>query len=147
MKVILQKDIKGKGKKGQLIEVSDGYARNYLLPRELAVEATKANLNIMKTQNDAKAHRMEQEKNQALEIAQKLKGLTVSISVKGGASGKIYGSVTSKEIAQVLLEKHGIDIDKRKIQLSDNIKNYGTYTARLKLYPEISADLVVEVTE
>lgn len=147
MKVILQQDVKAQGKKGQLIDVSDGYARNFLLPRGLAIEATSSAVNVMKTQQEAKNHHKEVEIENAKKLAQRLNEISVTIPVKGGASGKIYGSVTSKEISQVLLEKEKIDIDKRKIVLNDTIKNYGEYTAVIKLYPEISANIKIIVCE
>ncbi len=147
MKVILQQDIKGKGKKGQLIDVSDGYARNYLIPKKLAVEASTDNLNTMKQQEAALKRRIEIETNEAKETAEKLSSLTVIIPAKAGAGGKLFGSITNKEIAEELNKQHGINIDKHKIILDDPIKNYGTYTIKAKLYTEISGSFYVQVIE
>lgn len=142
MKVVLLKDVAGQGKKDDLINVSDGYARNYLIPRKLAVEAGAAVLNDIKNKEAAKARKIELEKAAARETAAKLEALLVKIKVQpGAADGKMYGSVTTKDIADELEKQFGIVIDKRKIVLSDPIKNYGTYTADVKLYPEIAGKL------
>ena len=147
MKVILQQDVKGQGKKGQLIEASDGYARNFLLPRKLAVEATADNLNTMKLQEKAKKAKEAAEKAEAEAIAAKLKTITVTIPAKAGNGGKIFGSITTKEVAERLQKDHGITVDKRKIQLSDPIRAYGKYDLTVKLYADITGNIHVLVCQ
>lgn len=147
MKVILLQDIRGKGKKGQCIEASDGYARNYLLPRKLAVEATADNLNTMRMNDKAAAEKAAKERAEALEISRKLKELTVTVAAKGGGAGRLFGSVTSLEIAEALRAQHGISIDKRKIVIEDPIKNAGTYTLKCRLGYEIIGELTVKIVE
>lgn len=148
MKVVLLQDVKGQGKKDQIIEVSDGYARNFLFPKKLAAVADAKVLNDIKNKEAAKQRKIELEKQAARETAEKLSGIMVKIKVKEGAAGdgKFYGSVTTKDIAEALSEQHGIEIDKRKIVLDDAIKAYGTYTVDVKLYPEISGKINVLVT-
>ena len=145
MKVVLLQDVKGQGKKDDLINVSDGYARNFLFPKKLAVEADAKVLNDIKNKEAAKQRRIELEKQAARDTAEKLAGTLVKIKVKEGADGKFYGSVTTKDIAEALKEQCGIEVDKRKVVLGENIKGYGTYTVDVKLYPEISAKLNVLV--
>ena len=147
MKVILLQDIKGKGKKGQCIEASDGYARNYLLPRKLAVEANADNLNTMRMNDKAAAEKAAKERAEALEISRKLKELTVTVAAKGGGAGRLFGSVTSLEIAEALRAQHGISIDKRKIVIEDPIKNAGTYPLKCRLGYEIIGELTVKIVE
>jgi len=147
MKVILQQDIKGTGKKGQIIQVSDGYARNFLLPKGLAIEASTGNLNALKTKKEAEEHRKEREKQEAQKLAEKLSGLTVTVKAKAGENGKLFGSITSKEIADVLEKQHHVKIDKKKINLTEPIKTLGALTVDVRVYPEISASLKVEVVE
>ena len=147
MKVILQQDVRGKGKKGQLIEVSDGYGRNYLLPRKLAIEATADNINTMKMNDKATAERQAKEKAEALELRDFLKEKTVIVKAKGGGAGRLFGSVTSAEIAQALSEQFGKQVDKRKIVQGDPIKAVGSYTVKVKLGYEITADLRIRVEE
>ena len=147
MKVILLQDVKGKGKKGQMLEISDGYARNYLLPKKLAMEATADAINTMRMNDKAAAEKAAQERAEAMEISRKLREMTVVVTAKGGGAGKLFGSVTSQEIADALKAKHGITIDKRKIVLSDTIKNVGTYTVQCKLGYEITAPLTVKIEE
>ena len=147
MKVILLQDVKAKGKKGQMIEVSDGYARNYMLPRKLAIEATADAVNTKRMNDKATQERIAKEKAEALEISKKLRELTVTVTAKGGGSGKLFGSVTSQEIAEALKAKAGITLDKRKIVISDPIKNVGTYTVTCKLGYEITAPLTVKIEE
>lgn len=147
MKVILLQDIKGKGKKGQCIEASDGYARNYLLPRKLAVEANADNLNTMRMNDKAAAEKAAKERAEAMEISKKLKELTVTVTAKGGGAGRLFGSVTSAEIAESLKNQHGIALDKRKIVLDDPIKNTGTYTVKCKLGYEITGEVTVKIVE
>lgn len=147
MKVILQQDVRGKGKKGQLIEVSDGYGRNFLLPRKLAIEATADNINTMKMNDKATAERQAREKAEALELRDFLKEKTVVVKAKGGGAGRLFGSVTSAEIAQALSEQFGKQVDKRKIVQGDPIKAVGSYTVKVKLGYEITADLRIRVEE
>lgn len=147
MKVILLQDIKGKGKKGQLIDASDGYARNYLLPRKLAVEANSDNLNTMRMNDKAAAEKAAKERAEAMEISQKLKALSVTVKAKGGGAGRLFGSVTSAEISDALKEQHGITIDKRKLVLDEPIKNTGTYTVKCKLGYEITGELTCKIEE
>ena len=146
MKVILLQDVKGQGKKGQLIEVSDGYARNFMLPRKLAVEATADALNTKKMTDKATAERIAKEKAEALATANKLREMTLTVKAKGGGQGRLFGAVTNAEIAAAL-EKAGVKLDKRKIVISDAIKNVGTYTVTCKLGYEISAPLTVKIEE
>ncbi len=147
MKVILQQDVKGQGKKGQMIEVSDGYGRNFLLPRKLAVEATADNLNTMKLQE--KARRAEEARQKALaeEIAEKLKGLTVKIYAKSGKDGRLFGAITSKEISDALAQQHNIEIAKQKIVQEEPIKACGGYQIKCKLGFEISGTINLIVAE
>ena len=147
MKVIFLQDVKGKGKKGQMAEISDGYARNFLLPRKLAMEATPDAINTMKMNDKAAAEKAAKERAEALEISKKLREMTLVVTAKGGGAGKLFGSVTSQEIADALKAKSGIVIDKRKIVLSDPIKNVGTYTVQCKLGYEITAPLTVKIEE
>ena len=146
MKVILLQDVKGKGKKGQMLEVSDGYARNFMLPRKLAVEATTDAINTMRMNDKATAERIAREKAEALATANKLREMTVVVKAKGGGQGRLFGAVTNAEIAAAL-EKAGVKLDKRKIVLNENIKNVGTYTVTCKLGYEISAPLSVKIEE
>ena len=146
MKVILLQDVKGKGKKGQLLEVSDGYARNYMLPKKLAIEATADAINTKNMNDKATQERIAKEKAEALATANKLREMTLTVTAKGGGAGRLFGAVTNAEIA-VALEKAGIKLDKRKIVLNENIKNVGTYTVQCKLGHEISAPLTVKIEE
>ena len=148
MKVILQEDVKGQGKKGQLINVSDGYARNYLLPRKLAVTATEENVSVMKRQEKARLKKMEEDKAAALGVAEQLQGVVVKIPARsGGTGGKLFGAVTSKEIAEALLEQHNIAIEKHKIILDEHIKSFGLYETKCKLGFEITGVINVLVVE
>ena len=146
MKVILLQDVKGQGKKGQLLEVSDGYARNFMLPRKLAIEATTDAINTKNMNDKATQERIAKEKAGALATANKLRQMTLTVTAKGGGAGRLFGAVTNAEIAAAL-EKAGIKLDKRKIVLSENIKNVGTYTVTCKLGHEISAPLTVKIEE
>lgn len=139
-------DVKGKGKKGELCNVSDGYARNFLFPKKLAVEADNAALNELKNREEAIAHHKKEELDQAKEIAAKLDGKTVSITAKAGAGGKLFGSVTSKEIAAEIKNSLGIEVDRKKMNVAD-IKNFGEYTAEIKLHQGVSAKITVKVSE
>ena len=147
MKVILMQDVKGKGKKGQMIEVSDGYARNYMLPRKIAVEATADAVNTMRMNDKAAAEKAAKERAEAVEVSKKLRDMTLVVTAKGGGAGKLFGSVTNQEIADALKAKTGIALDKRKIVISDPIKNVGTYTVQCKLGYEITAPLTVKIEE
>ena len=147
MKVILLQDVKGKGKKGQMIEVSDGYARNFMLPRKLGVEATADAINTMKMNDKATQERQARERAEAMDISRKLRELTLVVKAKGGGAGKLFGSVTNQEIADSLKNQTGIALDKRKIVLSDPIKSVGTYTVTCKLGYEITAPLTVKIEE
>ena len=147
MKVILLQDVKGKGKKGQMLEVSDGYARNFMLPRKLAMEATPDAINTMRMNDKAAAEKAARERAEALEIAGKLKTLTLVVKAKGGGAGRLFGSVTNQEIADALKANTGIALDKRKIVISDPIKSVGTYTVQCKLGYEITAQLTVKIEE
>ena len=146
MKVILTQDVKGKGKKGQMIEVSDGYARNFMLPKKLAIEATPDAINTMKMNDKATQERIAREKAEALEVSKKLRAMTLVVKAKGGGAGRLFGSVTNAEVAAAL-EKQGVKLDKRKIVLNETIKNIGTYTATCKLGYEINAPLTVKIEE
>ena len=147
MKVILQQDVKGQGKKGELKEVSDGYARNFLFPKKLAVEATADNINTMKLQEKAKQAQIAKEKAEAKENAEKLKECTVKIAAKAGSNGKLFGAVTSKEISDALAAQFNIEIEKNKIVQAEPIKTYGSFEVKVKLGHEISATLKVMVVE
>lgn len=146
MKVILLQDVKGKGKKGQMLEVSDGYARNFMLPRKLAIEATTDAINTKNMNDKATAERIAREKAEALATANKLREMTLTVKAKGGGQGRLFGAVTNAEIAAAL-EKTGIKLDKRKLVISENIKNVGTYTVTCKLGYEINAPLTVKIEE
>ena len=146
MKVMLLKDVKGQGKKDEIVNVSDGYARNFLFPRKLAIEADAKALADAKNKEDAKNFKIEQEKAAARAIAEKLSGVTVKIKATAGADGRLYGSITTADIAKALKEM-GIDIDKRKIVADGAIKAFGTYNLDVKLYPEIHGKVNVVVHE
>ncbi|ODU54536.1 MAG: 50S ribosomal protein L9 [Clostridium sp. SCN 57-10] len=147
MKVILLQDVKGQGKKGQMVEVSDGYARNFLLPRKLANEATADALNAYTQANKAAAHRIEVEKQTANELKERLEKLQTKIYAKAGTGGRLFGSVTTKEISEGLKAQHGIDIPKTKLALDEPIKSFGTYQVKAKLYTEITGTVYVVVAE
>jgi large subunit ribosomal protein L9 len=140
-------DVKGKGKKGQMLEVSDGYARNFMLRRKLAVEATTDAINTMRMNDKATQERIAREKAEAMALAQKLREMTLVVTAKGGGAGRLFGSVTNQEIADALKSKTGVTIDKRKIVIADPIKNVGTYTVTCKLGYEITAPLTVKIEE
>lgn len=147
MKVILKADVRGKGKKGQMIEVAEGYARNFLMPKGLAVLATADAVNTMRLQEKAKAKADAEAKAAAMEIAEKLKGLQVKVVSKGGEGGKLFGAVTGREISAALKEQHGVDIDSKKLVLDEPIKSFGSYQVKAKLGFEISGTVYVIVTE
>ena len=145
MKVVLTQDVKGQGKKGQVVDVSDGYARNFLLPKKLAIAADASALNDVKNKEASKQHKIDVEKKNAEEIAEKLKSITVKFEYAAGPDKRLYGSVTSKDIADALKKDHGIDIDKRKITLKENIKSFGNFTADVKLFTDVSGKINVVV--
>ena len=147
MKVILQQDVRGQGKKGQMIEASDGYARNFLLPRKLAVPATAENVNTMKMQEKAKKAQEAAEKAEAEATAKKLKDMTVKIAAKAGEGGRLFGAVTSKEIAEELNKQYGLNVPKQKIVLEEPIKTFGNHEVPVKLHKDVTAKLTVKVTE
>jgi len=148
VKVILQEDVKGQGKKGELIQVSDGYARNFLLPRKLAVVATEENVAVMKKQEKARLKKMEADKAAAMELASRLDGIQVNIPARsGGAGGKLFGSVTTKEISEALAQQHGVEIEKNKIIQDEPIKSFGPYEVKCKLGFEITGVIHVLVVE
>lgn len=147
MKVILQQDVKGKGKRGQMIEVSDGYARNYMLPRKIAVEATPDNINTMRMNDKALLERQTKERAEAVRIMNLMKDTTVTLKVKGGGAGRLFGSVTTQEISDALREQLHVDVDKRKISLDEPIKNTGLYTVKCKLGYEVVGTLKLQVEE
>lgn len=146
MKVILLQDVRGKGKKGQMLEVSDGYARNYMLPRKIAMEATPDAINTMRMTDKATQERQARERAEAADLAKKMKTMTLTVFAKGGGAGRLFGSITNQEIADALRDQ-GITLDKRKIVIDDPIKNVGTYTVHCKLGYEIVGDLTVKIEE
>lgn len=145
MKVLLLQDVRAQGKKGDVVSVSDGYARNFLFPRKLAAELTPAIMNEIKTKDEAKQHRLAEEKKQAQENAEKLQAITVKIYASSGADSRLYGAITAKEIAEELKKQYNIDIDKRKIELDTAIKSYGSYTLNVKLHADVVGKLSVVV--
>ena len=147
MKVILQQDVRGHGKKGQMIEVSDGFGRNYLLPRKLAIEATADNINSMKVKEKARQAQIEREKQAALEAAKQLESCVVKVTARAGEGGRLFGAVTAKEIAEALAAQHGITVEKNRLVLPETIKSYGTYEIKCKLGYEVNAAFNVVVAE
>ena len=147
MKVILLADVKGQGKKNEVIEVSDGYGKNFLIPRKLAKPADAQSVNDAKMKENARLYKLETEKKEAQELAEKLKKITVTIKASCGGDGRLYGSVTAKEIAEALKEQFGVEIDKRKIAIDGDIKAFGTYSCEIKLYAGITAKVYVMVAE
>lgn len=147
MKVILQQDVKGHGKRGEMVEVSDGYARNFLMPKKLAVPANADNMNKMVMQDKAKKAQMEQEKAEAEALASKLPGCVVKITAKAGQGGRLFGAVTSKEISEELEKQHGLVIAKAKIVQEEPIKSYGTFELRCKLGHEVNGTITVVIAE
>lgn len=147
MKVILLQDVKGSGKKGDLINAADGYARNFLLPKGLAMEATAGAINNKKIQDEAKAHHAQVELEQAQAAKKELDGKTVVVKAKAGAGGKLFGSITAKEIALAMKTQYGVDVDKRKIALESEIKAFGTFSFELKLHTGVIANMKVSVQE
>ena len=147
MKVILKQDVKSIGKKDEIHEVSDGYARNFLFPRGLAAVADAGALNVARTKSEAKAHHEAEARAEAEALAAKIKGKVVAIKVKGGASGKLYGKVTSKDVADALGKLIGAEVDKKKVELPSGIKEFGSYDATVRLYAGVTAGFKVKVEE
>ena len=145
MKVILLDNIKGVGKKDEVINASDGYARNYLLPKKLAVEANPENMSKLKAKEDSNQYKKSVEKEEAQKLAEKLKGILLKIAVKAGENGKIFGSITAKEIADNLREQYKIEVDKKKIELKEPIKTLGSFTVNIKLYEGVIGTLKVQM--
>lgn len=147
MKVVLLKDVKGQGKKDQVVNVSDGYARNFLLPKGLAIEADSKAMNEIKNKEASKAHKIEVEKAAANEVKKQLESVVVKIQGKAGADGRLFGSVTSSEIAEALEKQHSIKVDRKKIVMDGTIKAFGTYALDVKLYPEITGKINVVISD
>ena len=147
MKVILNQDVKGKGKAGDIVNVSDGYARNFLLPKGLAKEANASNLNYANLSKKAAQHRKEQEKQAAIELGEKLKGMTVEVKGKAGDGTKLFGSITSAEIADAIKDATGYEIDKRKVVLNSSIKELGEYEIGLRIYQEMLINMKINVVK
>lgn len=147
MQVILNKDIKGTGKKGDVVKVSDGYARNMLLPRGLAIEATNANVKSLEKAKANEAQKKAEEKARAQAIAESLKDKKVVIKTKSGEGGRLFGSITSKDIADAIKTQLSLDIDKKKIELKNPVKQLGHFDVEIKLYPEVKGVLTVEITD
>lgn len=147
MKVILQQEVKNLGKKGAVLEVAEGYARNYLFPRKLAVEATPGQLREVEMKNAAEARKQQQIEDEAHQLAEKLQKLSIQVSTKTGEGGRLFGSITNKDIAEVLAKKHNLTIDKKKLELKDTIKSLGSYQVQVKLHPKVHTTLMVQVVE
>lgn len=147
MKVILLEDVKSVGKKGELINASEGYAKNFLFPKKLAVEATKSNLNDFELKQKAEVKRKQEELEKAQELATALNEKVVTIRVKTGGNGKLFGSVTNKEVADAIVEQTKLDIDKKKVSIGDPIKMLGERTATIKLHPKVSAEVTIKIVE
>ncbi len=147
MKVIFLQDVKGSGKKGEMKNVADGYARNMLLPRKLAVEATPENINHLKGQQSSAQHKIDVDRQSAADLKQKLDGKTVTIACKAGTGGRLFGSVTASQVAQCIEQQYGCKIEKKKISLRSEIKSFGTFSAEIRLYSGITAVMTIEVTE
>ncbi len=147
MKVVLLQDVKGQGKKGDLVNVSDGYARNFLFPKKLAAVADAAVMNELKGKEEARLHKIEVDKQNARETAEKLQTVVVKLTASAGADGRIYGSITAKDIEEAMKAQHGIEIDRRKLQMKDPIKTFGPHAVEIKLYPEITGTVNVIVAQ
>jgi len=145
MEVILMQDVKALGKKGEIVKVNDGYARNFILPKKLGMEATKQNLHELSTQKAAEEKKLRELLEEARNYAKKLEGLTIKVKIKAGEGGKTFGSVSTKEIAAAAKEQFGLELDKKKLLLNDPIKNAGSYTVPVKLHPQVTAEMNVKV--
>ncbi len=146
MKVILQTDVKGTGKKGQILEVADGYARNFLFPKKLAIEATTGNIQDISHKKAVEDRRKAKEKEDAIQLGNKLNALLIEVKTKTGEGGRLFGSVTSKEIVDALKKQHGVEVDKRKLEIKEPIKALGSYEVQVKIHPEVMAKLQVHVS-
>ncbi|SHO49362.1 50S ribosomal protein L9 [Anaerocolumna xylanovorans] len=147
MQIILTQDVKALGKKGEMVNVSDGYARNFILPKKLGLEASAKNLNDLKLQKAAEERRQKEILEEAQVLGKELESKTLEVKIKTGEGGRTFGSISSKEIAQELKTQYGLDIDKKKLQINDPIKTLGTHTVPVKLHPQVTAELKVKVTE
>lgn len=147
MKVILLANVKGLGKKDDMVEAAEGYARNYLIPKKLAILADNKAQNELKGKESSRQFKIDEERKAAKAVAAQLDGTTVKIRSASGADGRLYGAVTAKDIAEALAKDHGITVDKRKLELPDTIKNYGTYSVSVKLYTDVSGKFTVVVHE
>lgn len=147
MKIILLKNVKGLGNEGELVNAKDGYARNFLFPKKLAVEATPTNLKKWEERRSKEKTKEKEEYEKALKLKESIESLKLEIKSKAGEGGKLFGSITSKDISETLMDQHNIDIDKRKIEMKDNIKTLGTTNVEVRVYPEVSARLTVKVIE
>lgn len=147
MKIILLKDVKDLGKKGELVDAKDGYARNFLIPRKFAIEANDKNLKKWEADMEVKRGKEKTEQKEALKLKEKIESITVELKSKAGEGGKLFGSITSMDISDALKKKHNIDIDKRKIEMKNNIKTLGTTSVEIKIYPEVTGQLKVKITE
>ena len=145
MKVILIADVKSLGKKGEIVDVNDGYARNFLFPKKMAVEANTENMAKLKGRNDSKQHKKDVQKQEALDISKKLENITLTLKVKAGENGKIFGGVTAKEVSEELNKQYQVKIDKKKIDLKENIKNLGTFTIEAKLYEGVIGKIKIHI--
>ncbi|GAB6153409.1 50S ribosomal protein L9 [Desulfosporosinus burensis] len=146
MKVILQTDVKGTGKKGQILEVADGFARNFLFPKKLAIEATTGNIQDVSHKKAVEQRRKEKEKEDAIKLGDKLNALLIEVKTKTGEGGRLFGSVTSKEIAEALKKQHNVEVDKRKLEIKEPIKTLGSFEVYVKVHPEVVAKLQVHVS-
>ncbi|HBW37113.1 50S ribosomal protein L9 [Desulfosporosinus sp. BICA1-9] len=146
MKVILQTDVKGTGKKGQILEVADGFARNFLFPKKLAIEATTGNIQDVSHKKAVEQRRKEKEKEDAIKLGDKLNALLIEVKTKTGEGGRLFGSVTSKEIAEALKKQHNVEVDKRKLEIKEPIKTLGNFEVYVKVHPEVVAKLQVHVS-
>jgi large subunit ribosomal protein L9 len=147
MKIILLQDVKNVGKKGQLVEASEGYAKNFLIPRKLGVEATKSNLNDLELKKKSEEKRKQEELAEAQRIGKELEDKVVTISVKTGENGKLFGSVTNKEVAEEIIRQTGIKLDKKKVSIGDPIKMLGERTATVKLHPKVTVEVTIKIVE
>ena len=145
MKVILLQDVKNLGKKGDIVEVSEGYARNFLFNKKLAISATDATMNLAKQQKSTQEHRAKQQKDEAIVLANQLSKVEITLFVRLGENGKLFGSIASKDVAEELLKQTKIDLDRRKIELKESVKGVGTYKAVAKIHPEIAAEFTVHI--
>lgn len=145
MEVILMQDVKSLGKKGEIVKINDGYARNFILPKKLGVEASKQNLYDLKVKKDAEDRRLQEILEEARQLAKELETSTVNLTIKAGEGGRTFGSISTKEIAGALNEQSGLELDKKKIQLSEPIKNAGSYTVGVKLHPKVTVELKIVV--